>query len=102
MKTVEGGKFHGGHHIIDPAWEVVKAARDSPLIVGITVVASEGSRGNSHGGRRIKFDRTDTGIKVTVRASSSLQIFYIKTAETSCGDVENLLKDAFNGKKRRK
>jgi hypothetical protein len=74
---LQGGKFNGRHStVIDSAIPAVEAARDCPHVTKIALgVVTPLRAGKEH----LKFTPTTGGLKMQVRGTTAVQVFWLYT-----------------------
>ncbi len=87
---LEGPKFNGKHSTVIPdAIPVVEAARDSPHVTKIALgVITPLHKGKEH----LKFTPTGGGLKMQVRCSHAVQVFWLYTTDAAAAIAEITLR----------
>ncbi len=76
---LKGNKFNGRHSTVIPsAVPALEAARDSPLVTKIALGVIKPIK---PGPERLKFSEVSGGLKMQVRGTNAVQIFWVYTTE---------------------
>jgi hypothetical protein len=92
---LRGDKFNGKHStVIDSAIIAIEAARDCDHVNKISIgVISPTKTGNTH----LKFTITNTALKMQVRGTNAVQLFWLYTTNTEATIKE--IQDIWNARK---